>query len=255
MIKEIYTYREMLFNLVRRDLRARYKASMLGFLWTFINPLMQLAIYSIVFPYLMKVTEENYTMFLFVALLPWTAFTASIQNGTTCIIGNADMVKKIYFPRSILPLSVVCTNMINYLYCMVIVLVVLPLSGIGFSWYILWFPIIFIIEFLLAYGFCLILSALNVAYRDIEHIVGIITMAWFYATPILYNMDVLPEKILTLYKANPMVGIIVGFRNVLFYQTSPNLKYLCYDLLFAATLIFIGQKLFDNASKTFAEEL
>ena len=255
MIREIYAYREMLYNLVKRELRSRYKASILGFLWTFINPLMQLAIYSFVFPNLMRVTEENYTMFLFVALLPWTAFQASLQAGTTCVIANANMVKKIYFPKTILPLATVLANMINYLYCMVIVLIVLPVVGIGYSKYLLFFPVVFLAEFLVAYGLCLIFSAFNVLYRDIEHIIAIVTMMWFYATPILYNISIITGKYEFLYKLNPMVGIIIGFRNILFYQEMPNMKYLIYDFVVGLILILVGTKIFESISRRFAEEL
>lgn len=255
MFKELYEYREMIKNLVKRDLRARYKASVMGFLWTFINPLMQLAIYAFVFPFLMRVTEDNYTMFLFVALLPWTAFTSALQIGSTCIVANANMVKKIYFPRIILPLSVVLTNMINYLYCMVIVLIVLPITGIGYSWYIIWFPVIFIIETIFIYAMCLILSALNVLYRDVEHIIGIVTMAWFYGTPILYNISVIPEKVARIYKLNPMVGIISGYRDILFYKQAPNIKFLIYDLIIGIILTIIGTQIFNHISKKFGEEL
>ena len=165
------------------------------------------------------------------------------------------MVKKIYFPRIILPLSVVLTNMINYLYCMVIVLIVLPITGIGYSWYIIWFPVIFIIETIFIYAMCLILSALNVLYRDVEHIIGIVTMAWFYGTPILYNISVIPEKVARIYKLNPMVGIISGYRDILFYKQAPNIKFLIYDLIIGIILTIIGTQIFNHISKKFGEEL
>ena len=203
----------------------------------------------------MRITEENYAMFLFVALLPWNAFVGSLQNGATCIIANGNMVKKIYFPRMILPLSVVLGNMINYLYCMVIVLIILPLTGIGYSWFIIYFPLVFFIEFLVAFGLTLIISALNVLYRDIEHIIGIITMLWFYATPILYNTNIIPVRFQTAYRLNPMVSIITSYRDILFYKTIPDLPGLIYAFIFGIVSILVGTAVFTRVSYSFAEEL
>lgn len=251
----IYKYKEMLYNLVRRDLRSRYKASFMGFLWTFINPLMQLAIYSIVFPYLMRISIPNYTMFLFVVLLPWTAFSSSVQIGTGCIVANSNMIKKIYFPRMILPLSVVLTNIVNYLYCMVIVLLALLITGIGIHVSIAWFPIVLLVQGIFSFGMVLITSAINVFFRDIEHIVGIVIMAWFYATPILYTMDIIPEKLLLLYKLNPMVGVIEAYRNILFYGKNPDFILLGYDFVIAGIMVILGVWVFQKSSVRFAEEL
>lgn len=254
-IRKVYEYREMLYNLIRRDLRSRYKASFLGFLWTFINPLMQLAIYAFVFPYLMKVSIPNYTMFLFVVLLPWTAFSSTIQVGAGCIVGNADMVKKIYFPRVILPLSTTIMNIINYLYGMIIVLIALILTGIGIHISIVWFPIILFAQFLFTFGLTLIFSAINVLYRDVEHIIAIIVMAWFYATPILYTIDIIPDRILPIYNLNPMVGIITAYRDVLFYGNIPSISTVFYDIIAGCIMVVIGSFVFEKYSRQFAEEL
>ena len=190
---ELYEYREMLKSLVRKDLKTRYKGSVLGFLWTFINPLMQLAIYALIFPYLMRVQEKNYAMFMFVALLPWIFFSTSLQSSTECIVENYNLVKKIYFPRQVLPLSVATGGLVNYIYGLLVVLAGLLIAQINVTVYILYLPLILLILYVAVSGFCLMLSALNVYVRDLEHIVNIVTMAWFYATPIVYPFDMLPQ--------------------------------------------------------------
>ena len=162
VFKNIYEYREMLKSLVSKDLKTRYKGSFLGFLWTFLNPLMQLAVYALIFPFLMRIDEKNYAMFLFVGLLPWIFFSTSLQTSSDCIIENENLVKKIYFPRQVLPLSVATAGMMNYIYGLLVVFVSLLLTRIGITWYALYLPLILLIQYVLVVGFCLLVSSLNV---------------------------------------------------------------------------------------------
>ncbi|UHA71653.1 ABC transporter permease [Paenibacillus sp. 481] len=252
---EIFEYRQMLVSVVRKELRSRYKGSFLGFLWTFVNPLLQLIIYSIVFPFILRNNQENYPMFLFVALLPWIFFTTSIQGATNSIVGGANLVKKIYFPRMILPLSVVCTNLMNYIFGLVIVFAALLITGIDLTLNVFWLPVILAIEFIFILGIALLFSALYVRFRDLEHIVGILTMVWFYITPIVFDMDIFPEKIADLIGYNPMVPIINGFRSILLYGTQPDWGTLLYSLGVGLVLLVIGIFVFQKCEKTFAEEL
>lgn len=254
-IKEIYNYRHMLYSMVQRELRSRYKGSFLGFLWTFVNPLLQLAVYSIVFPFILRVQQENYPMFLFVALLPWIFFTSSVTGSTSSIVGNATLVTKIHFPRMILPLSVVCTNLMNYFYSLVIVIAALLLTGVHINFNILWIPVILLIEFLFALGLSLAFSALQVKFRDVEHIVGVVIFCWFYVTPIVFPMGVFPEAMANLIYLNPMVGIIEAFRNVFLYAIPPDFGTLLYSVTIAIITLFIGYFVFKKYEKTFAEDL
>lgn len=254
-IKNIYDYRHMLVSMVQRELRSRYKGSFLGFLWTFVNPLLQLAVYSLVFPYVLRIQQDNYPMFLFVALLPWIFFTSSVQNATGSVVGGANLVTKIHFPRMILPLSAVGTNLMNYIYSLVIVIPALLITGVHLTWNLLWFPIILFIEFLFAFGLALALSALNVKFRDVAHIVGIIVFCWFYITPIVFPMTVFPDFIKDIISLNPMVGIIEGFRSIFLYGTSPNLNTLLYSFIISIIVLFLGYFIFKKYEKTFAEDL
>ncbi|WP_440960901.1 ABC transporter permease [Paenibacillus nitricinens] len=253
--KEVFAYRQMLVSVIRKNLRSRYKGSFLGFLWTFVNPLLQLLVYSIVFPLILKNNQENYPMFLFVALLPWIFFTSSIQGSTTSIVGEANLVKKIYFPRIILPLSIVGTNLMNYVFGLIIVFPALLITNVSLTLNVLWLPVILLLEFILALGFSLIFSALYVKFRDLEHIVNILTMVWFYVTPIVFAVDIFPKSAADLVAFNPMVPVIGAFRNVLLYGKSPEWGPLAYAGVFGIVILIVGIAVFQKCEKSFAEEL
>jgi ABC-2 type transport system permease protein len=236
-IKEIYLYREMLRNLVSKEISARYKASVLGFLWTFVNPLLTLGVYTIVFSVVLKSNIQHYSMFLFVALLPWNYLAMSITQGTTSLVQNVNLVKKIYFPRAILPLSLVFANMVNFLLGLIILFPALALSHIRFTVALVAFPVILIIETLLVASLTLIVAIGNVYFRDLEHIVGIFIMLWFFLTPIVYSMDTIPLKLRTLFKLNPATPIIEAFRSIFFYGVWPDWRLLGW-LGLALVIIF-----------------
>lgn len=254
-LKEVIKYKEMLISSVKKDLRSRYRGSVLGFLWTFINPLMQLVIYSVVFPFLLKMQEENYPMFIFVGLLPWIYFTSSIQIATTCIVGNGNLVKKIYFPRMILPIGVSTTGLMNYLFGLIITFVALIVTGIKITPFVLLLPVVMIVNYLFTTGFCLALSALYVYFRDLEHIVGIVTMAWFYVTPIVYNIKIFPEYAQRILSLNPMTQFVNAYRNVLMYGKPPSALGFSVLTVISIAVFLLGALIFSRLQRTFAEEI
>lgn len=256
IFKELYQYREMLKSLVHRDLRGRYKGSVLGFLWTFINPLLQLMVYTLLFSHIMRNGIEDYYLFLFVALIPWMFFSTSIVGGSTCIFANQNLVTKIFFPREILPLATATSGFINMLYCFVVVLAVV----LGFGKHInfeawLYLPLIAIIEYILVIGFVMLFSALTVYLRDLEHILGIVTMAWQFLTPVMYGIDIVPEKYMFIFQLNPMTPIIVAYRDILYYGKVPAMETLSSAVIFGVLFLFIGFSVFGVLKKRFAEEL
>ena len=256
MFCNIYRYREMLINMVRRELRGKYKGSILGFLWTFINPLLQLVVYTIVFSNIMRMGVSNYEIFLFVALIPWMFFSTSVLSGAGSIIYNQSLVTKIYFPREILPLSVVTSNFINMIYCSVIVLAVVLFYHMNLNlevWFML--PVIAFIEYILVIGIVLIVSALTVYFRDLEHILGIIIMAWQFLTPVMYPESFVPSQYQAILYLNPMTPIIISFRDVLYYGKMPVVVNLVYAFLWSLIIFICGFLLFGKLQKDFAEEL
>ena len=256
MFCNIYRYREMLINMVRRELRGKYKGSILGFLWTFINPLLQLVVYTIVFSNIMRMGVSNYEIFLFVALIPWMFFSTSVLSGAGSIIYNQSLVTKIYFPREILPLSVVTSNFINMIYCSVIVWAVVLFYHMNLNlevWFML--PVIAFIEYILVIGIVLIVSALTVYFRDLEHILGIIIMAWQFLTPVMYPESFVPSQYQAILYLNPMTPIIISFRDVLYYGKMPVVENLVYAFLWSLIIFICGFLLFGKLQKDFAEEL
>jgi len=255
VFRNIYNYRELLKNNVKKEIRGRYKNSILGVLWTFLNPLLQLLVYAIIFPLILKTTQEYYVIFVCVGLIPWTFFTTTVSQSTWTIIGNGNIVKKVYFPREILPISVVTSGMINFLISTIIIVAFCLVYGLGITKYIIFYPIILIIQYILQLAISFILSAVTVYFRDLEHFVQIILMVLFYATPIVYSGDSIPEAFSFIIKFNPMAHIINGYRNIFYEQTMPNMKIL--GILFILSVIFciVGYLIFKKLQKGFAEEL
>lgn len=256
-LKEIYDYRQMIFSLVRKDLRGRYKGSVLGFLWTFINPLFQLLVYTIAFSFIIPSPVEKYYLHLFVALIPWIFFSSSVQGGANSIIASKDLVSKIYFPREVIPISYVTSCFVNMLLCFVIIFIVVIFSGVGLNpLAILCLPIIMIVEYIMALGMAMLFSAITVYFRDMEHILSIVTMAWIYLTPVLYPIDTIQnETIQKLFYINPMTSVIVAYRDILYYARVPDLSTLLIAFLFGIVILFAGWFVFSKLKRHFAEEL
>lgn len=255
-IKEIFTYIDMIESLVRRDLRGKYKGSILGFLWTFINPLCQIIVYIIVFSVIVRTGLDHFYAYIIVGMIPWFFFDMSLRQGSGCVRYQGEMVKKIYFPREVLPLACVTSNFINMLFCFVIVFAVLLFSGIGISAKALFFlPMVMIVEYMLTLGFTLIVSAGTVYFKDLEHIVTVILMAWIYLTPILFSMDVIPKKLVWIFKCNPMTPIIEAYHYVLYWKCIPKGAGLLYSVICAIVILIIGELTFAKLNDNFAEEL
>ncbi len=254
---EIYNYRQMIFSLVKKELRGRYKGSVLGFLWTFINPLLQLLVYTFVFSVVMPFgTIDKYYIHLFVALVPWLFFSGSLTGGSVSIIAQKDMVKKIYFPREIMPISYVLSGFINMLFSFIIIFIVLLVSGVGISISALvYLPVVMIVEFIMALGGAMLTSALTVYFRDLEYILGIITMAWMYFTPVVYPLSQVPEKLQGILSINPMTPVITAYRDILYFKTAPQLETLLSGLILGLLVLVVGWLVFGKLQKGFAEEL
>ena len=279
LIKELYAYRQMIISLTHRELRGRYKGSVLGFLWTFINPLLQLIIYTIIFGVLLKSTLPNFYLYVFVGLIPWLFFQNSFTNASQCLIHQKNLVTKIYFPREVIPLSYVLTAFINMLYCFIIVAVVTlvtvffdvsngfvfnfpPLNAYGESYnFLTWFafPLIIIIQFILCLGVALITSTISVYLRDFEHIMGVLSMGLTYATPIMYETSIAGSYAWIFY-LNPMSSLIDAYHAIFYYGRWPNFDITSYQSIWlsfgvAIIILVIGVFVFKKGKKRFAEEL
>ena len=255
-IKELYAYRQMIFSLVKKDLRGRYKGSVLGFLWTFINPLFQLIVYTIVFSKILRNDIPRYYLYLFVALIPWIFFSSSITVGAASIISQKDLVKKIYFPRMVIPISYVTSCFVNMLLCFIVIFAVIIVTGAGVNFLaLLTLPVIMIVEYIFALGMAMIASAVTVYFRDLEHILGIIAMAWMYLTPVVYSKKIVPDRYLPLFNLNPMTHIIDCYRTVLYEKQVPDLTALLWAAGLGVFFLIFGAFVFNKLQRHFAEEL
>lgn len=255
LFKEFYNYRELLKTNIKKEVRGKYKGSWLGILWTFLNPLLMLAVYAFVFPYILRVNVENYTIFMIVALIPWNFFTTAIQSGAGCVVANGAILKKVYFPREIIPISLTIAQLVNFLITCIIMFIFIIFSGVGFSIHLFLFPVIVLIEFILILGINFILSAITVFVHDVDHFVSVALTLGFYATPIVYLSSMLPTKFQWAMIANPMAVIVESFRAILYNHQLPNLTALGIWAILSIVLLIVGYLIFKKLEKSFVEEL
>lgn len=255
IFQKLFMYREMLRTNVKKEIRGKYKGSFLGVLWSFVNPLLMVTVYAIVFPYLLRIKEANYLVFLITAIIPWNFFTNVIAQGTNTVLANANIIKKVYFPREILPISVVTSGLVNFLISSLIIIIFVLASGIGLSWYILLLPIVILIQYILSLGIVFIISAINVYIRDTEYIVNFLIMMLFYLTPILYLPSMLPSKFGWILTLNPMAHLIQAYRDILYFHQMPSFNSLSIVGIFSVIILLLGYAVFKKLEKGFAEEV
>lgn len=255
LIKDLYEYRELLKTNVKKDIRGKYKGSFLGVLWSFLNPLLMVVVYAIVFPYIMRIQTENYLQYLICGVIPWSFFTTVMGLGMGSIKNNAGIVNKVYFPREILPISAALSGLVNFFISCIIIILFCLFGGLGISWHIILVPVVALIQFLLTAGLVLGLSAINVYVQDTEYIIQFIINMLFYATPILYPAELFPAAIRWVLYMNPFTQIVTAYRDLFMYHTVPNLLSCLYILVVALVCFYIGLKIFRKLEKGFAEEI
>ena len=194
VFKNLYNYRELLNTNVKKEIRGKYKNSFLGVLWSFLNPLLQIAVYAIVFPLILKNTQENYVIFLCCGLIPWTFFATAISRSAFTMIENGNILKKVYFPREILPISVVTSEAVNFVISTIIIMAFVLFGGLGLTKYVIYYPIVLIAQYIITLAISLIISSVTVYFRDLQHLVGVALQLLFYATPIVYASETIPEN-------------------------------------------------------------
>ena len=255
LFKNLYQYRELLKTNVKKDIRGKYKGSFLGVLWSFLNPLLMVVVYAIVFPYIMKVKTDNYLQYLICGVIPWNFFTTVMGLGMGSIKNNAGIVNKVYFPREILPISAALSGLVNFFISCNIVILFCLFGGLGISWHIILVPIIAIMQFLITAGLVLGLSAINVYIQDTEYIVQFFINMLFYAAPILYPAEVFPKAVRWILDINPFTHVVNAYRDLFMYHNIPNLGSCLYILIVALICFYIGLRIFRKLEKGFAEEI
>ncbi len=255
VFKNLYNYRELLKTSVKKEIRGKYKNSFLGVLWSFLNPLLQIAVYAFVFQGILKNPQENYAIFLCCALIPWTFFSTTISRAAFNCIENGNIIKKVYFPREILPISVVTSETVNFLISTIIIIAFVIFGGIGLSWYIVFYPLVLLAQYIMLIGLSLIVSSVCVYLRDLQHFIGIFLQLMFYATPIVYSLDGISSNLRWILELNPMTYIINAYRSIFYYQTMPELKPILILIAISVVLCIVGYLIFNKLQKGFAEQL
>lgn len=254
-LKEFWEYRELLFFLIWRDVKVRYKQAYLGIGWAVIQPVMTMIVFSIFFGKLGKMASDNvpYPVFSFAALVPWTLFATGLTNAANSLVGNANLIKKVYFPRLIIPLSNVLAGTVDFLIALVILFGLTLVYGIFPTVKIVWLPLFFLLALMTSMSVSLWLSALNVKYRDVKYLISFLTQLWLFATPVAYPSSLLPEPYRTLYGINPMVGVVEGFRWALLGTNSAPGWMTLISTVVAFALLVSGAFYFRQMEKSFAD--
>lgn len=247
-IKEILDWRELLFNLALRDLRAKYRQATGGFGWMLIRPLVQMLIFSFIFGVVFKIKIERYPLFLLSGLFAWSFLHSCLDGASHSILTNANLVKKAYFPREILPLSIILANLANFLFSLVILFLFSFLLKVRLSSAIIWLPLIILIQIILTMGLAFLVSSLNACFREVQFIMETLILIWFYATPIVYSLDMvkkaLPGNLTQFYLLNPITGIISSYQNIFVYGLRPDLGLLLNSLFISLVIFILGFLIF-----------
>lgn len=254
-LKLLWFYRELLINLAKREITVRYKQSILGYAWVIINPLFQILVISFVFSTLLKVPSVGvpFIIFLSVALLPWTFFSSSVTASTNALVNNSNLITKIYFPREILIYSTILAKMVDFGLSLIILAVLMLFFQIPINFYIVWVPLILLIQIILTMGISLLLSSFNLFYRDIQYILTLALTLWFYVTPIAYPTEVIPDKFKLIFSLNPMAVIVNAYREVIIGQGHPNINSLVIALISSILIFVFSFFIFKKLEKSFAD--
>jgi len=253
--KELYRYRALVWVMTERELKARYRGSLLGFLWTFMNPLLLMAVYALVFSVYLRMQVENYVVFLFAGLLPWLWFSSSLSQGVTSIISGGSLVTKVMFPPQVLPAVSVLSNLVNFLLTVPLMLIFNAIYHVPLGLPLLSLPIVVLVQLLFTHGLVLFVSSLDVHFRDLQYLVSNVLTFWFFFTPIIYPVSFIPEKYRFLFMINPSALLSQAYQNIFYNNVFPNLDRLCFVGVFSILLLYFGSMTFERFRESFAEEL
>jgi ABC-type polysaccharide/polyol phosphate export permease len=271
-LRELLGYRELIESLVVRDLKVRYKNSILGFLWSLVNPLLLMTVFTVVFTIMLpNVSIPKFPVFVLCALLPWNFFHTSVMGATNSIVQNGHLIKKVYFPREVLPIATVSSNLVNFLLALPVLFLFIIIFRVPLTIWLVYLPLVMAVQVAFTIGIALILATVNVFYRDTGVIMEVIMQAWFFLTPVFYPVDILPEwrtlwgialpiRRLT-YILNPMASIIASYRSVLYGFTNgsppapPAFDFFSRTIVTSLIFLAVGYVIFTRSSHRFGEEV
>lgn len=255
-LRELWDYRELLYFLTWRDIKVRYKQAALGVAWAILQPLFTMVIFSVIFGQLAKLPSDGipYPIFSYVALLPWNLFSGALTRAGTSLVGNANLLTKVYFPRLLIPFSAVAAGLVDFAIAFLILLGMMLFYRTPLTWNILWLPPLVLLALLSAIAVGLWLSAMNVQYRDVQYMIPFLVQAWMYASPVAYSAGLVPSTGVwrIIYGLNPMAGVIQGFRWALLGGAPPDILMLI-SVAMVLVLLVTGLAYFQKMEKSFAD--
>ena len=254
-LAELVANRQVLWALVWRDLKARYRGSVLGFLWTFLNPLLLMAIYSLVFSVYMRVDLPHYPIFVFAGLLPWMWFSTAIASGAGAVVEGASLIKRVAFPPHVLPAVTVLATLVNFLLGLPLLLAFMLGFGVPIRMAVLAVPLIIAIQLVFTASVATIMSLLNVRYRDLQHLLASAMTLWFFVTPVLYPTSLVPPSFQPLLILNPMTSIVLAYQDALYHGRFPSLEHLALAAAFALVALIAAMTLCTRWRWTLVEEV
>ena len=259
-IRDVYKWRELLWQMVAREVKTRYKQSVLGYFWVILNPTAQMLVMSFAFSIIMRIPTNAasnipYSIFLFVALLPWNLFSNSLSSACSSLVSSSSLITKVYFPRSILVISTILAKIVDFLFANIVLIVYMIAYRMPITVNILWIIPIYFIQQIFTLGLALIFAASNLIYRDIQYLLSLILLLWMYLTPVIYPADLVPAKYKVIYQLNPMAVIINAYRQTILGGGSPNYISLFIALILSILVLLIGLSYFKSREKVFADNI
>jgi ABC-2 type transport system permease protein len=251
LFRDSYRCRELIWALALKELKIRYKRSVLGFLWALLNPAFMMLVLTVVFSNIMRVPIPHYAIFLLSVLLPWTFFSQSLSYAVESIVSNGDLIKKVAVPKLVFPMAAVVSNVINLLLSLIPLALLVPILRHPFYWTWIYLPVPMLALAIFTLGMTFFFAAANVYYRDVSHILQVVLSAWFYVTPIIYPLDMLPKQYQWILKLNPIIYVINGFRLAVYYGQLPHLRSIAASFVCGFVSLIIGFTIFRRYQNDF----
>ena len=259
-VRSVYRWRELLWQMVAREIKARYKQSILGYFWVILNPLAQMIVMSFAFSLILRIPTNSsanipYSIFLFTALLPWNLFATSLNASASSLVNSSSLITKVYFPRTILVIATILAKIVDFLFASLIFIIYIIIYRLSINLNVLWIIPIFLIQQIFTLGLALFFSAANLLYRDIQYLLSLILTLWMYLTPVIYPMEMVPEQYRFIFQLNPMAVIINAYRQTILGGGNPNYLSLSIALIVSLITLFIGFSYFKSREKVFADNI
>lgn len=254
-LMDLLRYIDFLYFITLRDIRVRYKQTLLGIFWIAIQPLIQMVIFTFFFGTVANLDSEGipYAIYTFSAIVPWTFFANTLNRSTQSVVGSAPMIKKIYFPRLLLPISGLLSSLVDFIIPLLILLAMMGWFRVSFSWNLLWFPVFLLLNATVAIAAGIWLSALNVQFRDVRMAISYIVQIWFWISPVAYSDAIVSPRWQLIYSLNPMAGVLAGFRWMLLDTPPPEITSLVLSFVVSIALLISGLYYFRHMERTFAD--